>query len=142
MNTEKAIFAAGCFWGIENNFANLKGVVATRVGYTGGTTDNPSYEDVCGKNTQHAEAVEVIFDPNKISYQDLVRKFFIMHSPAANDTKSQYRSEIFVVNDEQKQIAENYIKDAGGKAVNTAVTVAETFWKAEERHQKYYLKQR
>ncbi len=139
MTTRIATFAAGCFWGIEKNFAALSGVVATRVGYTGGHAENPTYEQVCGKDTGHAEAVEVTYDPEKISYERLLKEFFRMHQPAGRkvDIDGQYRSAIFYHDDEQKTLAEKVVAELG---VSTHVTPIETFWEAEERHQKYYLK--
>ena len=145
---EQAIFAAGCFWSPEADFARLPGVTATEVGYTGGTKDNPTYEQVCTGRTGHAEAVRVEFDPAKISYADLVEKFFAMHDPTqlnrqGPDTGTQYRTAIFTATPEQEKTAQE-IKaklDASGrfkKPIATVIEPAKKFWRAEEYHQKYY----
>ncbi len=146
-NINKAIFAAGCFWGVEYYFDKANGVVLTDVGYTGGTKDNPTYKEVCYNNTHHAEAVEVTFDTTKTTYEELVKYFFEIHdftqvNRQGPDVGEQYRSEIFYFNDKQKQIAENVIKilqDKGYK-VATKLEMATTFWKAEDYHQDYYEK--
>jgi peptide methionine sulfoxide reductase msrA/msrB len=145
--TEKAIFAGGCFWGTEYYFKRAKGAISTTVGYIGGRKDNPTYEQVCHTDTGHAEAVEVVFDPDIISYEELVKLFFEIHDPTevnrqGPDIGEQYRSEVFYLNDEQKAVAERLIrilKDKGYK-IATKVTKASTFWKAEEYHQNYYNK--
>lgn len=145
--TERAIFAGGCFWGTEYYFKRAKGVISTAVGYIGGRKDNPTYEEICHGDTGHAEAVEVVFDPDIISYEELVKLFFEIHDPTqvnrqGPDIGEQYRSEIFYLNDEQKVIAEKWIrilKDKGYK-IATKVTTGSTFWKAEEYHQDYYNK--
>jgi len=147
VKTERAIFASGCFWGTEYYFQKAKGVIETIVGYTGGHKDNATYYEVCTGNTGHAEAVEVTFDPSLTSYEELVKLFFETHNPAQKnrqgpDIGSQYRSAIFYVNDEQKQIAAKLIqtlKDKGHGVV-TELTKADSFWKAEDRHQQYYTK--
>ena len=141
----KAIFAAGCFWGVQTYFDQVPGVISSRVGYTGGHTENPTYEQVCSHTTGHAEAVEVTFDPEKVSYDTLVRQFFRMHNPTqlnrqGPDIGDSYRSAIFYISDEQKNIAEK-IKDELApnfdKPIVTEFTEASEFYKAEEYHQKY-----
>ena len=148
--TEKAIFAAGCFWGVEELFRQLPGVIGTTVGYTGGKTENPTYEDVCSHTTGHAEAVEVEFDPKKISYEKLLEVFWKGHNPTTlnrqgPDVGDQYRSAVFYLNEEQKKIAEKSKEELVEKAkyaepVVTEVTKAGPFYRAEEYHQKYFLK--
>ncbi|MCX6230143.1 MAG: bifunctional methionine sulfoxide reductase B/A protein [Bacteroidetes bacterium] len=143
--TDTAIFAGGCFWGVEYFFQKEAGVISTEVGYIGGHTMNPSYKDVCGHNTGHAEAARIIFDPEKTSFEKLARLFFEIHDPTQMDRQGpdvgdQYRSEIFYMNPEQKEITEKLIKllkDKGFKVV-TKLTKATTFWKAEDYHQQYY----
>lgn len=148
LSTEKAIFAAGCFWGVQDAFDSLPGVVSTRVGYTGGRMSNPTYDDVCTDTTEHAEAVEVIFDPSKISYADLVDVFWEIHDPTqlnkqGPDFGSQYRSAIFYCNAEQKRIAMES-KDKEQKRLKdkivTQITKATEFYPAEEYHQHYNKK--
>lgn len=148
--TETATFAAGCFWGVEVEFANTPGVLATRVGYTGGQMPSPTYRDVCSHTTGHAEAVEVKFDPAQISYQELVQKFFELHDPTqvnrqGPDIGDNYRSEIFTHNDEQRSVAEATIRKltergAFKKPIATLVEPASEFWEAEEYHQRYLEK--
>ena len=147
VKTERALFASGCFWGTEYYFQKVKGVLQTNVGYTGGHKENATYHDVCSGNTGHAEAVEVIFDPSQTSYEELTKLFFETHNPEHKnrqgpDIGTQYRSAIFYLNDEQKQIAENLIQQLKNKnyEVATEVTKAGTFWKAEDKHQQYYTK--
>lgn len=144
---EKAIFAAGCFWGVELNFSKVEGVSETKVGYTGGDTSDPTYEQVCGKTTGHAEAIEIIYDPDTISYDELLDKLWDFHDPTTlnrqgPDVGTQYRSAIFYLNDEQKNAAENSIRktNQGNKfssPIVTEVNAASKFWPAEEYHQKY-----
>ena len=144
---EKAIFAAGCFWGVESAFRKVKGVISTKVGYTGGYFDNPTYEDVCSHKTGHAEAIEIIYDPSIISYDDLLEVFWNIHDPTTLnrqgwDVGSQYRSAIFYLNEEQKTQAEvsKEKKNKSGifkKEIATEITVASTFYEAEEYHQQY-----
>ena len=148
--TEKATFAAGCFWGIEKVFGALPGVVSTQVGYTGGTTKNPSYEQVCTGRTGHAEAIEAVYDPSKISYDELVEFFFRNHDSTTlnrqgNDVGTQYRSAIFTHSPEQKLIAENAIQTLEKSKIfkskiTTTVEPASEFYPAEEYHQKYLKK--
>jgi peptide methionine sulfoxide reductase msrA/msrB len=148
--TETAIFAAGCFWGVEEKFRKLKGVVSTRVGYTGGRTKNPTYEQVCSDATGHAEAVEIVFDPNKVSYAELLDAFFLFHDPTqinqqGPDVGTQYRSAVFYLNAAQKEAALEAIAklDASGRydcPVATQVRPASDFYEAEAYHQKYYEK--
>lgn len=142
---KKATFAAGCFWGIEAAFRKAKGVVKTTVGYTGGDFDNPTYEDVCSNRTGHAEAVEVIFEPKKISYEKLLSIFWKIHDPTqvnrqGPDIGSQYRSVIFYHNQEQKQAAASSLvkeQKKHGKPIATVIVKASKFWPAEEYHQDY-----
>jgi len=149
---EKATFAAGCFWGVEENFRNLAGVTDTKVGYSGGTKDNATYKDVCGGNTGHAEVVEVTFDPAVLSYQDLVKFFFEIHDPTTlnrqgPDYGDQYRSAIFFHSPEQEATARAVIETLqkesrlAGRPIVTQIAAAQTFWDAEEYHQKYLAKQ-
>ncbi len=147
---EKAIFAAGCFWGVEDTFLNVAGVTATRVGYTGGHTSNPTYREVCGGDTGHAEAVEVVFDPALVSFEQLLAIFWQSHDPTqlnrqGPDFGSQYRSAIFYLSDQQRQAAEasrDGLERSGRlrRPIVTEITAAGTFWEAEEYHQKYHLK--
>lgn len=149
--TQKAIFAEGCFWGVEETFAQLSGVVSTRVGYTGGHTENPTYREVCSDTTGHAEAVEVTFDPNIISYEKLLDVFWHSHNPTllnrqGPDVGSQYRSAIFYHDDAQKQLAEKSKQELENthefsKPIVTEIVAATVFYPAEEYHQKYLQKQ-
>ncbi len=149
-NYEKAILAGGCFWGMEELLRGVDGVVKTQVGYTGGNAINPTYELVSTGLTGHAEAVEITFDPQKISYENLLKFFFTIHDPTTlnrqeNDVGTQYRSEIFYFNDKQKDIAQKVIAAANksgvfkGKVV-TKISPAKTFYAAEEYHQNYLQK--
>lgn len=146
---EKATFAAGCFWGVEDAFMGHVGVKSTTVGYIGGNYKSPTYEDICSNETGHAEAVLVEFDPKEVSYEELVKFFFTIHNPTTKnrqgpDIGSQYRSAIFYHSEEQKKTAER-VKDElnktifKGKSV-TEISPASEFWKAEEYHQKYHMK--
>ena len=147
---EKAIFAAGCFWGVELNFSKVDGVIETRVGYTGGDTSDPTYEEVCGKTTGHAEAIEITFDPAIVSYEELLNKLWEFHDPTTlnrqgPDIGTQYRSAVFYLNDAQKLAAEKSIADTDASEkfsapIVTEVTEASKFWLAEEYHQKYLEK--
>lgn len=149
MNKEdRAIFAAGCFWGVQFYFDEVPGVISTKVGYTGGHTENPTYEQVCTHKTGHAEAVEITFDTKKVSYETLVRQFFRMHDPTqfnrqGPDVGDSYRSAIFYVNDDQKGVAEEIrdeLKSNFEQPIVTEITQASIFYPAEEYHQKYSQK--
>jgi methionine-S-sulfoxide reductase len=141
----KAFLAAGCFWGVQYYFDQVPGVTKTTVGYTGGYTQNPTYEAVCTKNTGHAEAVKIEFDPELISYEKLVRHFFRMHDPTqlnrqGPDIGDQYRSAIFFVDDEQKKIAikiRDEVQKNFEETISTQIVPEETFYVAEEYHQKF-----
>lgn len=142
---ETGIFAGGCFWGVEHLLQQLPGVISVESGYTGGTTANPTYEQVCTKNTGHAEAVKVVFDPSKVSYETIAKRFFEIHDPTQVDRQgpdvgSQYRSEVFYTTPEQKVVAEDLIAQLRKKGykVATVVTPASTFYTAETYHQDYY----
>lgn len=148
MKNEKATFAAGCFWGVEEKFRTTEGVTSTKVGYIGGHTDNPNYESVCSKTTGHAEAVELEFDQEKISYEALLNIFWHMHNPTTlnrqgPDFGSQYRSAIFYHSDEQKALAEKTKAENQSRftePIVTEITKAPTFWDAEDYHQQYFMK--
>ena len=143
--TETAIFAGGCFWGVEHLLSKEPGVLDVVSGYIGGHTENPTYEEVCSHRTGHAEAVRVTFDPAKVSYEKLARLFFEIHDPTqvgrqGPDIGDQYRSEVFYTTLAQRATAERLIAElrAKGYDVATRVTAATTFWPAEEYHQDYY----
>lgn len=145
--TQKAIFAGGCFWGVELLFKNQPGVLETTVGYTGGHKDNPTYKEVCYTDTGHAEAIEIVFDPSKTDYETLARFFFEIHDPTqpnrqGPDIGPQYRSVVYVLDDEQRAVANKLIAELSGKGfrVSTTVEPAAKFWPAEEYHQDYYIK--
>ena len=145
VQTARAIFAGGCFWGVEYMLGKVDGVKSIRSGYIGGHTENPTYEQVCSHKTGHAEAVEVEFDPSKVSYETLARLFFEIHDPTQLDGQGpdlgdQYRSEIFYTTPEQKEVAERLIRilKEKGYSVVTDVTPASRFWPAEQYHQNYY----
>jgi peptide methionine sulfoxide reductase msrA/msrB len=145
--SEKAVFAGGCFWGVEYHFKHFKGVLSTRVGYTGGSTEQPSYRQVCTGDTGHAEAIEVEYDPRLVSYEELAKLFFEIHDPTqfnrqGPDVGTQYRSAVYYRDDDQKKIAESLIArlEAKGYRVVTQVVKAGEFWPAEEYHQDYYEK--
>jgi peptide-methionine (S)-S-oxide reductase len=147
--SEVAEFALGCFWGAEKNFWQTKGVITTAVGYEGGFTPNPSYEEVCSGRTGHAESVRVVFDPNVVSYRDLLRVFWESHNPTqglrqGNDVGSQYRSAIFWHSADQKAAAEESaaayqerLTQAGYGAISTEIRPAPEFYFAEDYHQEY-----
>ena len=145
--TQKAVFAGGCFWGVEYLFQKEQGVISTRVGYTGGDKENPTYEEVCSGKTGHREAVEITFDPSSITYEDLTRLFFEIHDPTQKngqgpDIGEQYQSVTFYTNEEQKKTAQKLIDILSEKGydVVTRLEKAHTFWEAEEYHQDYYQK--
>ncbi len=149
-NLEKATFSAGCFWGVEETFSKVNGVISTQVGYTGGHTKNPTYKEVCADTTGHAEAIEIIFDPNVVSYEELLEVFWQTHDPTTlnrqgPDIGTQYRSAIFYHNEQQKNFAEilkqNIEKSGKFKSkVVTEITEAKEFYRAEDYHQKYFEK--
>ncbi|NTU53191.1 MAG: bifunctional methionine sulfoxide reductase B/A protein [Chlorobiaceae bacterium] len=143
----KAVFAGGCFWGVEYHFRKVPGVKETTVGYTGGSTEHPTYEQVCDGRTGHAEAIEVEFDPSVVSYEHLARLFFEIHDPTQVDRQgpdrgTQYRSAVFYHDDQQRKIAEGLIEQlrSHGYDVVTSVEKAGEFWPAELYHQDYYEK--
>lgn len=147
IDTEEAIFAGGCFWGVEYYLKKLDGVLKTEVGYTNGHTENPTYEEVCTGNTGHVEAIRVVYDPNKLSYEQLVKYFFEIHDPTqANgqgpDLGEQYKSVIFYYDDSQYEIA-SYLKsllERKNLKVTTEILPVTVFWRAETYHQDYYTK--
>ena len=146
MATERAILAGGCFWGAQDLLRKYPGVISSRVGYSGGDVPNATYRN----HGTHAEAVEVIFDPDKISYRRLLEFFFQIHDPSTmnrqgNDVGTSYRSAIFYTTDEQKQVAEDTIGDVNASGIwpgkaTTTVTPAGPFWEAEREHQDYLIK--
>jgi len=148
----EAVFGLGCFWGAEKLFWQLPGVYSTAVGYAGGQTPNPTYEEVCSGLTGHAEVLRVIYDPKVISYQALLKAFWESHDPTqgmrqGNDTGTQYRSAIYVLNDEQREEAEEskrifqiQLKQAGKGTITTEILPAPTFYYAEDYHQQYLAK--
>jgi peptide methionine sulfoxide reductase msrA/msrB len=147
---EKAILAGGCFWGMEEIIRQIPGVIKTTVGYSGGRTANPTYEEVCTGTTGHAEAIEVVFDPRKLSFEGLLDYFFRMHDPTTlnrqhNDVGTQYRSAIFYLNEAQHETAKRVVADLEQKKtfnrpITTEITKASPFYSAEEYHQKYLVK--
>jgi len=151
MSMEKATFGAGCFWGVEAALAAIPGVTATAVGYEGGKLARPSYKDVCTDSTGHAEVVELDFDPAKVSYEQLLDEFFALHDPTTlnrqgPDWGTQYRSAIFFHSPEQEAVALAKIDELNSagrfapRRIVTRVEPAQTFWRAEEYHQKYLEK--
>lgn len=145
---DTAIFAGGCFWGVEYYMHSIDGVISTEVGYTGGHIEQPTYRDVCTHTTGHAEVVRVVFNTQKTDYEKIARMFFEIHDPTqvnrqGPDIGDQYRSEIFYRNNSQKEIAEKLISilQQKGFKIATRVDPATTFWKAEEYHQQYYEKE-
>ena len=149
--TDIAIFAAGCFWGIEEKFLSTDGVRETEVGYIGGELENPTYKDVCAGNSYHAEAVRVHYNSDQITYDELLDVFFSIHNPTTlnrqgPDFGTQYRSAIFYLNDFQKLSGENKIKHLNetkfDNSIVTTIEEAGSFWIAEEYHQKYIRKKK
>lgn len=148
----RATFGAGCFWGVEEHFRLLDGVEETAVGYMGGDLDNPTYELVCSGETEHAEVVDLLFDPEQISYRQLLQEFFRCHNPTTRnrqgwDIGTQYRSAVFYHTEEQRQQAEQAKAELAASEryedpVVTEIVPAKTFWRAEEYHQKYLSKGR
>jgi len=145
--TETAIFAGGCFWGVEHLMKSIPGVLSVESGYIGGKTSNPTYQEVCTNKTGHAEAVRMVFDPSKVSYETLAKNFFEIHDPEQVDGQgpdigNQYRSEVFYTTPEQKEVTQKLIKqlEEKGYKIATKLTPATQFWKAEEYHQDYYDK--
>ena len=147
---EKAIFGAGCFWGVESSFREVKGVKTTAVGYSGGHTQNPTYKDVCTDKTGHAEVVQVEFDPKEVSYDDLLNVFWEVHDPTqvnrqGPDYGTQYRSAIFFTTPEQEAAAKaskERLQKSGKfkRPIATEITPASEFYRAEEYHQQYLEK--
>jgi len=152
MEIQKAIFAAGCFWGVEANFRKVEGVISTRVGYTGGSFSEPTYKDVCSHKTDHTEAIEIAFDPSKVTYNELLEVFWSIHDPTTlnrqgPDIGTQYRSAIFYINSEQKEKALNSkarleASKRYKRAIVTQIVPASDFWEAEEYHQQYVEKRK
>jgi len=150
MTERKAYFAAGCFWGVEDRFRKAPGVIDAISGYMGGHKENPTYREVCGGDTGHAETVEVIYDPERTDFETLLDLFFDMHNPTTlnrqgPDFGSQYRSVAFWHDPQQRDVAEQKIRElnASGKWPNpivTQVVPADRFWRAEEYHQRYFEK--
>jgi len=145
---KKATFGAGCFWGVEAAFRQIDGVTGTRVGYSGGTLENPTYEDVCSHTTGHAEVVEVTYDPEKVSYEQLLEVFWTKHDPTQLnrqgwDVGDNYRSVIFVHDDEQREAALRTKAEQQThrrKPIVTQIEPAQTFYEAEDYHQQYLEK--
>jgi methionine-S-sulfoxide reductase len=145
-----ATFAAGCFWGVEARFADLPGVSSTEVGYTGGTTSSPTYEQVCSHRTGHAEAVRLEYDPDRVSYEELLAAFFGMHDPTQLDRQGpdvgdNYRSAVFFHTPEQEKAAQTAVEQLSEsgifkRPIVTQVVPAPEWWRAEEYHQKYFAK--
>ena len=147
---EKAMFGAGCFWGVETAFRRVPGVEDVTVGYSGGTTDNPTYQDICAHGTGHAEVVAVDFDPGTVTFEQLCEVFFSLHDPTQLDRQGpdvgdQYRSAIFTFDEAQLQTA-RAVRDRLNSSdrfrddIVTQITPASTFWRAEEYHQRYFEK--
>lgn len=147
MKLEKAIFSAGCFWGVQAAFDKINGVIKTTVGYTGGSLKNPSYEDVCSNKTGHAESILIEFNPKMVSYEELLKIFWKIHDPTqlnrqGFDIGAQYRSAIFYYNKKQKNLALKSVKEIQRNykdKIATEIKKASKFYPAEDYHQKYYL---
>ena len=147
-NIEQATFGAGCFWCVEAVFQDIEGVLDVRAGYTGGTTDNPTYEEVCSGRTGHAEVIQIDFDSSKVDYEELLDLFWVSHDPTTlnrqgADVGSQYRSAIYYHSDSQKVMAEKSIDNANNiklysNPIVTEISVLDTFYIAENYHQNYY----
>lgn len=147
MNADVAIFAGGCFWGVQYYFDQVPGVLETTVGYTGGTVDNPTYEQVCSHVTGHAEATRIVFDSAEVTYETLLSHFFMIHDPTqlnrqGPDIGDNYRSAIFFTTDQQREAAEAYVRQLDsegryGAPIVTQIIEAGVFWPAEPYHQKY-----
>jgi peptide-methionine (S)-S-oxide reductase len=150
LSQETATFGAGCFWGVEAKFADIPGVIETAVGYAGGSLDHPTYKEVCTDRTGHAEVVQVVFDPARVSFEALLEEFFRLHDPTqlnrqGPDWGSQYRSVVFYYSQEQMETAQRKIEELKvegvfPKPIVTQLTPAGSFWRAEEYHQKYLEK--
>jgi len=146
-DTQEAILAAGCFWGVEYYLKKLPGVLKTEVGYTGGEKQNPIYDEICKKNTGHFEALRVIFDPKVVTYEKIIKYFFEIHDPTQTDGQGpdlgpQYLSAIFYFNEEQKLILNKIVNilENMGKKIATSILPVKPFWPAEDFHQNYYSK--
>lgn len=146
-DTEEAIFAAGCFWGVEYYFQKLPGIIKTQVGYTGGHKNDPTYEEVCSGNTGHVEAIRVVFDPKKVSYEEVVKYFFEIHDPTQADGQGpdlgdQYLSAVFYYDAPQKNSVEKLVSalKTNGYDIKTKISPVRIFWPAEDYHQAYYAK--
>jgi peptide-methionine (S)-S-oxide reductase len=150
-NLQTATFAAGCFWGVDEEFRKVKGVKSTIVGYTGGWFEYPSYEHVCTDKTGHAEAIQIMYDSKEVSYEELLKVFWSIHNPTTKnrqgfDYGTQYRSAIFYHTPQQEEIARKSMEELEkserfkNKRIMTEIVPATTFYKAEEYHQKYYQK--
>lgn len=150
MAMEIATFAAGCFWGVEEAFRQVPGVLETQVGYTGGHVPHPTYQQVCSDTTGHAEAVQIVFDPEQVSYEQLLEVFWSIHDPTqvnrqGPDIGTQYRSAIFFHSPEQEAAArasQQRLEQSGRlrRPIATEIVPAQTFWRAEEYHQQYFAK--
>ena len=149
---EIAVFGGGCFWCTEAVFGELRGVISVMPGYTGGTTKNPTYEDVCTGRTGHVESLRITYDPSQVSFHDLLTVFFATHDPTTpnrqgNDVGTQYRSAVFYASEVQKKETEEFIKkleasDPGGKTIITEVTPLDVFYEAENYHRDYFKNHR